>query len=52
MALLKLNIRHKINVWIKNLNARKTYCYSKNLQMLKFSLLMFIHSEIIEHMKI
>ena len=32
--------------------ARKTYCYSKSLQMIKYSLLLFMHSELIEYMKI
>ena len=32
--------------------ARKTYCYSKNLQMIKYSLLLFMHKDLIEYMKI
>ena len=31
---------------------RKTYCYSKSLQMIKFSVLLFMHRDFIEHMKI
>ena len=32
--------------------ARKTYCYSKNLQMIKYSLLLFMHRDFIGCMKI
>ncbi len=32
--------------------ARKTYCYSKSLQMIKYSLLLFMHRDFVEHMKI
>ncbi len=32
--------------------ARKTYCYSKSLQMIKYSLLLFMHRELIEYMKV
>ena len=31
-------------------NARKTYCYSKSLQMIKYSLLLFILGDFIEYM--
>ena len=32
--------------------ARKTYCYSKSLQMIKFSLLLFMHRESVQCMKV
>ena len=32
--------------------ARKTYCYSKNLQMIKYSLLLFMHRDFVGCMKI
>ena len=32
--------------------ARKTYCYSKSLQMIKYSLLLFMHRDFIERIKI
>ena len=32
--------------------ARKTYCYSKSLQMIKYSLLLFVHRDFIECIKI
>ena len=32
--------------------ARKTYCYSKSLQMIKFSLLLFMHREFVQCMKV
>ena len=31
---------------------RETYCYSKNLQKIKYSLLLFMHRDFIEHIKI
>ena len=32
--------------------ARKTYCYSKSLQMIKFSLLLFMHRESVRCMNV
>ena len=32
--------------------ARKTYCYSKSLQMINYSLLLFMHRDFIEYIKI
>ena len=32
--------------------ARKTYCFSKSLQMIKYSLLLFIHRDLINGIKV